>query len=107
MCSARQFATAQMELYSENTSSIEPANAQWGLATVTGKEAVMQKGKAFMTQVTEWNGAFTGQPVVCGPFIFMEMKMDLTVTGFGKISIHEMGKFEVGEGKIIKEEFYY
>jgi hypothetical protein len=33
--------------------------------------------------------------------------MDLTVTGLGKISISEMGKFEVKDGKIISEEFYY
>jgi limonene-1,2-epoxide hydrolase len=107
LCSTRQFAKAQIELYSEDSVSIEPVNAQWGLTTVRGKEAVIQKGKAFMSLVTEWNGAFTGHPVVYGSFIFMEMIMDLTVTGPGKISIDEMGKFEVQDGKIISEEFCY
>jgi hypothetical protein len=107
LCSAKQFAKAQLELYSKDSVSIEPVNAQWGLTSVKGKDAVMQKGKEFMASIIEWNSAFTGQPVVYGAFIFMEMKMDLTVTDLGKISINEMGKFEVEEGKIIREEFYY
>ena len=107
LCSVKQFAQAQIDLYSDDSVSIEPSNAQWGLRTVKGKKAVMLKGKAFMTLVTEWHGAFTGHPIVYGSFIFMEMRMDLTVTGLGKISISEMGKFEVKDGKIISEEFYY
>jgi hypothetical protein len=107
LCSTKQFAKAQMDLYSDDSVSIEPANPQWGLTTVTGKQSVMEKGKAFMALVTEWHGAYTKEPVVYGPLIFMEMGMDLTVTGLGKISINEMGKFEVRNGRIISEEFYY
>ena len=107
LCSSKLFAKAQIELYSDDSVSIEPLNAQWGLQTVKDKEALMQKGKDFMALVTEWHGAFIGQPIVYGPFIFMEMQMDLTVTRLGKICISEMGKFEVRNGKIISEEFYY
>ena len=107
LCSSKLFAQAQIDLYSDDSVSIEPSNPQWGLKTVKGKEAVMQKGRAFMTLVTEWNGAFTSQPIVYGSFIFMEMRMDLTLAGLGKISLSEMGKFEVKDGKIISEEFYY
>lgn len=107
LCNSKLFAQAQIELYSDDSVSIEPSNAQWGLMTVMGKKAVMQKGRAFMALVTEWNGAFTGQPIVYGSFIFMDMRMDLTVTGLGKICISEMGKFEVKDGKIVSEEFYY
>ncbi len=107
LCSSKLFAQAQIELYSNNAVSIEPANAKWGLETVKGKEALMQKGKSFMALVTEWHAASTGRPMVYGPFIFMEMQMDLTVHGLGKISIHEMGKFEVVNGEIISEAFYY
>ena len=107
LCSSKLFAQAQIDLYSDDSVSIEPSNAQWGLTTVKGKNNVMRKGKAFMASVTEWNGAFTSQPIVYGSFIFMEMRMDLTITGLGKISISEMGKFEVKDGEIISEEFYY
>src|SRR5678816_4608645 len=64
LCSSKLLAQAQMELYSDDSVSIEPSNAQWGLMTVKGKKAVMQKGRDFMTLVTEWNGAFTGQPII-------------------------------------------
>jgi hypothetical protein len=107
LCSAKLFAQAHIDLYSEDSVSIEPSIAHWDIITVKGKKAIMQKGKAFMTLVTEWNGTFTSQPIVYGSFIFMEMRMDLTLAELGNISLSEMGKFEVRDGKIISEEFYY
>ncbi len=107
LCSSRQFAQAQMNLYSDDSISVEPSKPKWGLKTVKGKKAVLQKGKAFMESVTEWNAVFISQPIIYGPFIFMEMQMDFTFTELGKISIREMGRFEVKDGQIISEEFYY
>ena len=53
LCSSKLFAQAQIDLYSDDSVSIEPSNAQWDLKTVKGKKAVMQKDKAFMTVATE------------------------------------------------------
>jgi hypothetical protein len=37
----------------------------------------------------------------------MEGGLDCTMKGMGKINMKEMSRYEVKDGKIIAEEFYY
>ena len=106
LCSTNQYDKAQAELFADHVKSIEPAHAQ-GMPTVEGKEALAEKSKAFQSTITEVHGGYVKEPVVFGPYIFMEMGMDVTMGERGRMNMDEMCKYEVKDGQIISEEFFY
>jgi hypothetical protein len=106
LCKQGQFETAQNELYHADATSTE-SNMQGIRETVNGIEAIKKKGEDFMNSVEEMHGGYTNEPKVFGNYIFMELGMDATFKGMGKIEMNEMCRYEVKDGKIISEEFYY
>lgn len=97
---------AQTELFSEDAESIEPAHAP-GLQSVKGLDAIKKKGEDFSNQVEEIHDAWTTDPVVGGRFISLAMGLDATYKGMGRQKIEEICLYEVKDGKIIKEQFFY
>ncbi|MCY7421350.1 MAG: hypothetical protein LH478_06350 [Chitinophagaceae bacterium] len=55
----------------------------------------------------EMHSSYTHEPTVFGNYIFMEMGMDVTMKGMGRMDMKEMCNYEVKDGKIISERFYY
>ena len=96
----------QDELFSEDAVSIEPENAP-GMQTVKGIDAIRQKGKEFNDSVEEMHGGFAGEPIVGGNFIAVSMGMDATMKGTGRMKMDEIALYEVKEGKIVREQFFY
>ena len=100
------FATAQKELFADTATSTE-SNMQGGRETATGMEAIKAKGEKFQSMIEEMHSAYTNEPKVFGNYIFMEMGIDATMKGMGRMNMIEMCRYEVKDGKIISEEFYY
>ncbi len=94
------------ELYSENAVSIEPAHAQ-GLSTVEGLDAIRKKGAEFGSMVEEMHGGYSNTPVVAGTHFAVAMGMDVTMKGMGRVNMDEIAVYEVKDGKIVKEQFFY
>ena len=105
-CQQGQFDTAQNELFADSATSTE-SNMQGQRETATGIEAIKEKGKKFQSMVEEMHSGYTNEPTVFGKYIFMEMGMDVTMKGMGRMDMKEMCRYEVKDGKIISEEFYY
>jgi limonene-1,2-epoxide hydrolase len=80
---------------------------QGEIETVTGMDTIKEKGKKFQSMVEEMHSAYTNEPKVFGHYIFMEMGMDVTMKGMGRMDMKEMCNYEVKDGKIISERFYY
>ena len=106
LCQQGQFETAQKELYANTATSTE-SNMQGGRDTAAGVEAVKAKGEKFQSLIDERHSAYTNEPKVFGNYIFMEMGIDVTMKGMGRMNMIEMCRYEVKDGKIISEEFYY
>lgn len=106
LCQQGQFQTAQTELYAENATSTE-SNMHGGRETAVGVNAIKEKGAKFQSMILEMHGGHTGTPKVYGNYIFMEMGMDVTMKEMGRMNMIEMCRYEVKDGKIISEEFYY
>ena len=106
LCQQGQFETAQTELYAESATSTE-SNMQGGRETATGLAAIREKGAKFQSMIVEMHGGHTGEPTIYGNYIFMEMGMDVTMKEMGRMNMIEMAWYEVKDGKIISEEFYY
>jgi ketosteroid isomerase-like protein len=96
----------QQELFSDDAESIEPANSP-GLQTVKGKDAIKKKGQDFSNMIEEVHGGYTGQPIVAGNYIALAMGFDATMKGMGRQKMDEIAVYEVKDGKIVKEQFFY
>ena len=101
-----QWDKIQDELFANNAVSIEPQGAQ-GLKSVEGMAAIKEKGKQFGEMVEEMHGGYTSAPVVGGRFFSVAMGMDCTMKGMGRQKMDEIALYEVKDGKIVKEQFFY
>ena len=96
----------QDELFADNAVSIEPPTSP-GLQSAEGKAAIKQKAKTFNEMVEEMHGGYSTDPVVAGNFFSVAMGMDVTMKGMGRTKMDEIAVYEVKDGKIVKEEFFY
>lgn len=99
------FQTIYNELYSPDAKSIEPTHSNWG--TVQGMEAIHEKGKKFMDSIEEMHGGYTNEPIVAGNFFACVMGFDATFKDSGRKQVDEIAVYEVKDGKIISEQFFY
>jgi len=96
----------QEELFSADAVSIEPPGSQ-GLQTAVGLAAIKKKGEDFNAMVEEFHGGWVGDPVVGGNHIAFAMGIDATYKGMGRQNMEEIAVYEVKNGKIVKEQFFY
>ena len=101
-----KFDVVQDELYADNAVSIEPSNSP-GLKSVEGLEGIKQKGKTFNESVEEMHGGYSTDPVIAGNHFSVAMGMDATMKGMGRIKMDEIAVYEVKDGKIVKEQFFF
>jgi len=106
LCQQSQSETAHNELYADNATSTEK-NMEGVLEIKRGLEAIREKGKMFQSTVEEVHSSYTNEPTIFGNNIFIEMGMDATMKGMGRIEMKEMCAYEIKDGKIISERFYY
>lgn len=96
----------QEELYADDCESIEPAHAP-GLQSVKGKDAIKKKGEMFQNMIEEMHGGWCSEPLVGGNFISFAMGIDLTMKGMGRQKMDEIAVYEVKDGKVVKEQFFF
>ncbi|UAY53446.1 SnoaL-like domain-containing protein [Ferruginibacter albus] len=106
LCQQGQFKEAQQELYAPEITSTESTPTGERI-TVKGMEGLAAKAKQFNEMVEAMHGGYTKEPTVFGKYIFMEMGMDVTMKGMGRMNMVELARYEVNNGKIVAEEFYY
>lgn len=97
---------AQQELFAENAVSIEPPGSK-GLQSVEGLAAIKKKGDDFGAMVEEMHGGWCSEPLVGGSHISFAMGMDVTLKGAGRMKMEEIAVYEVKDGKVVKEQFFY
>jgi len=96
----------QDELFAENVRSVEPPNAN-GLPNAQGKAAVRKKGESLVSQVEAVRKSATTAPVVGGNFFAVGRELDMTVRGAGRVQMNEVMVYEVKDGQIVLEQFFY
>jgi hypothetical protein len=101
-----KWSEVQDELYAWDAVSIEPEHAP-GLQSVKGLEAIKEKGKQFSEMIEEMHGGWVSEPTVAGNFISFGMGMDVTMKGMGRIKMDEICVYEVKDGKVVKEHFFF
>ena len=104
-CRQGDFQSCYEELYSPNCVSIEPKGAQWEVAN--GMAEMAEKGKKWNEMVAEMHGAEVGEPIVAGNHFSCRMWNDLTFKDGNRTQMDELCVYEVQNGKIVKEQFFY
>lgn len=97
------------ELYSPKVVNREPEHAAaMGVPTLTkGMEAVRAKSNARREMIEAIHAQFCSEPVVGGSFFSVAMGRDVTFKGKPRMKLDEIAVFEVKEGKIVLEQFFY
>jgi hypothetical protein len=99
----------QDELHDENVVCQEPAHAAArGVQVITqGKEAVKAKAAANRAMIETIHEQFCSEPLVAGDFFTLVLRRDLTFKNRPRLQTEEVGVFQVRDGKIISEQFFY
>ena len=97
------------ELYGQYIVNKEPEHAAaMGIPTITkGMDAIIAKGEARRKLIEAIHGQTCTEPVVGGKFFSVAMTRDVTFIGRPRVNLEEIGVFEVRDGKIVCEQFFY
>lgn len=96
----------QDEFFAKNVKSIEPSHAQF-LGYAEGKANVRKKGEDFVNRISAVHSASTTEPVVGGNYFAVGRQMEITHQEHGRIHMNEIMMYEVKNGEIILEQFFY
>lgn len=99
------WAGIQNELFSEDAVSLEPEwSPNW---KVEGLANIRQKGEDFGQMIEETHGGYCNEPIVAGNHFSCAMGMDVTMKERGRVKMDEIAVYEVKDGKIVKEQFFF
>src|SRR4051812_42558501 len=96
----------QDEFFHPDALSIEPTGAQ-GMQNAEGLTAIKKKGEMFKEMTEEVHGGYCSKPVVGGRYFSVAMGIDATMKGMGRNKMDEIAVYEVKDGKILREIFYF
>ena len=105
LCRKGKNMQALKELYADDVVSREMPGAP--NAVVMGKDAVTKKSQDWYATVEEFHGGEVYEPTVAENHFSCKMKMDCTFKGQGRMQIEELAIYNVNNGKIIEEQFFY
>lgn len=106
LCRKGDYETCYTELYSPNARSIEPEGVPFE-REVQGMDAFKIKGEKWRETIEEFHGATIGDPIVAGNHFSLVSSLDATYKASGRMTFEEICVYEVKDGKIVKEQFFY
>ena len=109
MMTNRKFIEIQDTFYHEDVVCQESEKAtSMGFPIFTnGLEAIKAKGVARRATIETIHSYFCSEPIIAGEFFSVVLKQDITFKGKPRLTLEEIGIFQVKDGKIIKEQFFY
>ena len=108
LCREGKYDQAQEELYADDAVSIEMDGLPPGsLSNAKGMEAIREKSRQFNDGIEAVHGGSVGDPIVAGDWFSLVMTMDATFKDRGRINMEEICVYQVREGKIVREQFFY
>ncbi len=107
LCREGKHDEAREELYSSDIVSTEPFSGPEMPAEIKGIEAVRSKSEWWYANV-EWHGGTVEGPLVSDTHFAVRFYMDVTDRKSGRRSqMAELAVYEVKDGKIVSERFFY
>ena len=72
-----------------------------------GIKAVHQKNEEWFANLQQFHGATISDPMVAGNHFTTHMTLDVTFGDGNRMEIEELGVYQVENGKVIRERFFY
>lgn len=108
LCREGKYEQAQDELYAPDAVSIEMAGLPGGaLGDARGLEAIREKGRHWAESIVEIHGGSVSDPVVADGWFSVAMGIDATYKDRGRMAMREICVYQVRDGKIVREQFFY
>lgn len=108
LCREGKGQQAQEELYSGDAVSIEMEGLPPGApGNAKGIDAIREKSRQFNAGIEQRHGGTVGEPIICGNWFSVVMTMDATFKGRGRVHMEEICVYQVRDGKIVREQFFY
>lgn len=105
LCRQEKHPQAQNELYHDDIISIE--DKKFNIPHTVGMAAIREKTVEWEASVIKIHSAFVSDPIVTGNYFAVTMENDITFVDKGRILINEICLYQVCNGKIIQEQFFY
>jgi len=105
MCRKGENLESIEQLYANNITSKEMPG--FPETIVNGKANVINKNKIWLDNVEEFHNSKISDPIVAGNHFTAKMGFDVTFKEKGRMQMEEVGVFEVKNGKIVNEQFFY
>lgn len=93
------------ELYADDVRSVEPEGSHW--QNVQGLDKVREKAVQWQSMVEEMHDGYTHKPQVASNYFVCIMGMDVTMKGAARKKMDEVALYEVRDGKIVLEQFFF
>ena len=105
-CREGKFDTAQKELYTTDAVSIEPPGSP-GFQTVSGLDKIIEKGHQFQGMIEAVHGISVSDPIIAGNYFSIAILFEVTLKGMGRVNMDEIAVYNVKDGKVVTEQFFY
>lgn len=106
LCSNNQNRQAYEELFSQDALTIDSIAYTQG-RTTEGLANLLTNHDHFQSGIEAVHGGFVSQPLVAGNFFSVSMGLDVTMKDGNRMNMEEVVVYEVKDGKIVKEQFFY
>ncbi len=105
LCRQGQFTQAVEELFADDAVSMEPEAAN--VPKLEGKAAILQFGEQYDAMIEAHYGSEVSEPVVSSDFFSVMMSQDVKFKGRERSKEDEICVYEVKDGKIVAQQFFY
>lgn len=102
LCREWKFLEAQSTLLHEDCLNIEADGR-----VIRGRDAIMAKEQAFLDNIETIHLLEISDPVVADGYFAVQFHSELTIKGIGRRTRNEIILYEVRQGQIIREQFFY
>ena len=96
----------QDELFADNVRSLDPPGSPY-FGYAEGKVPVRKKGEDWVKKVEQVHETHTTHPVIGGNHFAVGRGFEITTKDFGRIKVEEIMLYEVKDGQIVLEQFFY
>ena len=96
----------QDELFADNIRSVDPPNSPY-FGYAEGKSSVRKKGMDWVEKVEQVHETYTTHSIIGGNHFAVGRGFEITTKDFGRIKIEEIMLYEVKDGQIVLEQFFY
>jgi hypothetical protein len=108
LCREGKYEQVYDELFAADAENIEmPAMAEGPLGNVRGLDAIRAKSQAWSEGLEQVHDGSVGEPIVAGNWFALPLTMDATFKGRGRMQLEEICVYQVRDGKIVREQFFY